>query len=95
MKKTDESACISRGNTKATACHGMLRFDGWSKLGGGVLDISEVTAGSRQSLAISTLAKIRSRSWRLADLAISGYQPLTLARLLALGGGLFPPRVTV
>ena len=53
---------------------------------GGVLDIAVVTAGSRQSLAISTLAKIRSRSWRLADLAISGYQPLTLAGLLALGG---------
>ena len=33
MGETDESACISRGNTKATACHGMLRFDGWSKLG--------------------------------------------------------------
>ena len=60
-----------------------------------VLDIAAVTAGSRQSLAISTLAKIRSRSWRLADLAISGYQPLTLAGLLALGGGLFPPWVTV
>ena len=57
---------------------------------GGVLDIAVVTAGSRQSLAISTLAKIRSRSWRLADLAISGYQPLTLARLLALGGGFIP-----
>jgi hypothetical protein len=31
MKKTDESACISRDNTEGS--HGMLRFDGWSKLG--------------------------------------------------------------